>query len=76
MAKKKNWYYGFSRLIRIIIAIVPILSLIVHLLARLDAGKGLLHLVLVVVVCLVFGWNILWIVDIITTLVTDRILLT
>lgn len=73
---KKGWYYDLSWIVRVIIAIIPILSLVVHLLARLSATKGLLHLILLVLLHLILGWNILWIVDLITTLVLKRILLT
>lgn len=73
---KKGWYYDLSWIVRVIIAIVPILSLIVHLLARLSATKGLLHLILLIAVHVIFGWNILYIVDLITTLVIKKIFLT
>ena len=74
--KRRSWYYGLSWLVRVIIAIIPILSLIIHLLARIDSSKSLLNTVLIILIMIIFGWNIVYIVDIITTIVIRKILLT
>lgn len=73
---KKGWYYEFSWLVRIIISIIPIVSTVVHLLARLSGQSSLLTKVLLIVVHVIFGWNLFWLVDIITTIVIRRLLFT
>lgn len=69
MAKKSNDYFGLSRLVSIILAIIPITALICGVVTRIMEGKivaGLLRLLL--------GWNIIWIVDLILMIVNGSIL--
>ena len=69
MAKKSNDYFGLSRLVSIILAIIPITALICGVVTRIMEGKivaGLLRLLL----C----WNIIWIVDLILMIVNGSIL--
>ena len=69
MAKKSNDYFGLSRLVSIILAIIPITALICGVVTRIMEGKivaGLLRLLL--------GWNIVWIVDLILMIVNGSIL--
>ena len=70
MAKKSNDYFGLSRLVSIILAIIPITALICGVVTRIMEGKivaGLLRLLL--------GWNIIWIVDLILMIVNGSILI-
>ena len=76
MAKRKSGYYGLSWLMRVIISFIPFVSTVVHLLARLSASKSTLFSVLLIIFHLIFGWNVFWLIDIITTLVIRRIILT
>lgn len=67
MAKKSD-YFGLSRIISIILAIIPFTSWICGVLTRFSEGKivaGLLRLLL--------GWNIIWILDIIFMVLNGKI---
>lgn len=69
MAKKSNDYFGLSRLVSIILAIIPITALICGVVTRIMEGKivaGLLRILL--------GWNIIWIVDLVLMIVSGHIL--
>ena len=69
MAKKSNDYFGLSRLVSIILAIIPITALICGVVTRIMEGKivaGLLRLLL--------GWNIIWLVVLILMIVNGSIL--
>ena len=58
MAKKSD-YFGLSRLVSLILAIIPPTALFCGVVTRIAEGKivaGLLRLLL--------GWNIIWILDI------------
>ena len=69
MAKKSNDYFGLSRLVSIILAIIPITALICGVVTRIMEGKivaGLLRLLL--------GWNIIWLIDLILMIVNGSIL--
>lgn len=60
MAKKQKDYFGLEWIVSLILAIIPITSLVLGVLTRLQEKKyvaGILRLVL--------GWNIIWILDII-----------
>lgn len=66
---KKNDYFGLSRLVSIILAIIPITSCICGVLTRISEGKlvaGILRIVL--------GWNIIYILDIVLMLLNGKIL--
>lgn len=75
MAKTKGnaWYYNISRLLRIIIAIIPITAWIVHAIARITSGK-LLGLV-VGIICLFGVGLIVWVIDLITVLFMGKLFL-
>ena len=67
MARKSD-YFGLSRIISIILAIIPFTSWICGVLTRFSEGKivaGLLRLFL--------GWNIIWILDIIFMVLNGKI---
>ena len=68
MARKGD-YFGLGRIISIILAIIPITSWILGFIARFSEGKILAGLVR-----LIFGWNIIWILDIILMILSGSIL--
>lgn len=66
---KKNDYFGLSRLVSIILAIIPITAFICGAVTRIMEGKivaGLLRILL--------GWNIIWIVDLVLMIASGHIL--
>lgn len=71
MAKKKrsNDYFGIdSRVLNLILVIIPITSLICGVVTRIMEGKivaGLLRLLL--------GWNVIWILDIVFMVLNKKI---
>ena len=68
MAKKQKDYFGLEWIVSLILAIIPITSLVLGVLTRLQEKKyvaGILRLVL--------GWNIIWILDIIFMFKDQRI---
>lgn len=68
MARKGD-YFGLGRIISIILAIIPITSWILGFITRFSEGKILAGLVR-----LIFGWNIIWILDIILMILSGSIL--
>ena len=67
MAKKSD-YFGLSRLVSIILAIIPFTSWLCGVITRFSEGKivaGLLRLLL--------GWNIIWILDIVFMVLNGKI---
>lgn len=71
MAKKKSSkdYFGFGRLVSIILAIIPITALIFGAATRFSEGK-----ILAGILRIVLGWNIIWIIDLILMIVNGRIM--
>ncbi len=68
MAKRKSDYFGLNRVLSIILAIIPVTAWILGAATRFSEGKivaGLLRLI--------FGFNIVWIVDIIMMIVKKSI---
>ncbi|HAT83392.1 MAG TPA: hypothetical protein DEF02_01805 [Clostridiales bacterium] len=68
MAKRKSDYFGLSRIVSLILAIIPVTSWILGAVTRFSEGKivaGLLRLI--------FGFNIVWIVDLIMMIVNKSI---
>lgn len=66
-ARKKD-YFGLSRIVSIILAIIPVTAWILGAVTRFGEGKivaGLLRLI--------FGFNIVWIVDLILMIVKGSI---
>ena len=58
MAKRKSDYFGLGYIVSLILAIIPVTSWILGAITRFSEGKivaGLLRLV--------FGFNIVWLVD-------------
>ena len=69
MAKKKSDYFGLSYLVSVILAIIPVTSLICGFVTRLLEGK-----IVAAILRIIFGWNIIWIIDLILMIVSKHIL--
>ena len=68
MAKRKSDYFGLSYIASLILAIIPVTSWILGAITRFSEGKivaGLLRLI--------FGFNIVWIVDLVLMIVKKSI---
>ena len=68
MAKRKSDYFGLGYVVRLILAIIPVTSWILGAITRFSEGKivaGLLRLV--------FGFNIVWLVDLVLMIVKKSI---
>ena len=68
MAASKKDYFGLSRVVSIILAIIPFTSWLCGAITRITEGKivaGILRLIL--------GWNIVWIVDLVLMIVKGNI---
>ncbi len=60
MAKKQKDYFGLEWIVSLILAIIPITSLVLGILTRFQEGK-----IVAAILRLLLGWNIIWILDII-----------
>ena len=60
MAKKQKDYFGLEWIVSLILAIIPITSLVLGVLTRFQEKKYV-----AAIVRLLVGWNIIWILDII-----------
>lgn len=68
MAKSSKDYFGLGKIVSLILAIIPITSLVCGVVTRIKEGKivaGILRLLL--------GWNIIWILDIVFMILNGRI---
>ncbi len=68
MAKKSD-YFGLDYIVSLILAIIPFTSWLCGAITRIQEGKlvaGILRLV--------FGWNIIWICDLVLMIVSKHIL--
>lgn len=71
MAKRKGSskdYFGFEYLVSVILAIIPVTSLIFGFLTRLKEGK-----IVAALLRIVFGWNIIWILDLVFMVLNKKI---
>ena len=59
MAKKHD-YFGLGRVVSLILAIIPVTSWILGAVTRFQEKKWVAG-----IIRLVFGWNVIWILDII-----------
>lgn len=59
MAKQKD-YFGLDKVVSLILAIIPVTSLVCGVITRAKEGKWL-----AVILRIFTGWNIIWIADII-----------
>ncbi|MCI7564802.1 MAG: hypothetical protein MR555_05855 [Spirochaetia bacterium] len=69
MASKKKDYFGLGRLLSIILAIIPVTSLILGIVTRFQEKKYV-----AAILRLVLGWNIIWVLDLILMIFTGKIL--
>lgn len=67
MAKKGD-YFGLDRLVSLILAIIPVTSWICGAITRFQEGKLVAGLVR-----LIFGFNIVWILDLIFMIIDKKI---
>lgn len=68
MAQRKSDYFGLGYIVSLILAIIPVTSWILGAITRFSEGKivaGLLRLV--------FGFNIVWLVDLVLMIVKKSI---
>lgn len=68
MAKKSD-YFGLGYLVSVILAIIPVTSWICGALTRFQEGKIVAGLIR-----LIFGFNIVWIIDLILMIISKHIL--
>ncbi len=69
MAKKSSDYFGLGYIISVILAIIPVTSWVCGFITRFKEGK-----ILAGVIRLVFGFNIVWVCDLILMIVRKHIL--
>ena len=69
MAKKGKDYFGLGRLVSIILAIIPVTAWLLGWLTRFKEGK-----LVAGIIRLLFGWNIIWILDLILMILQGKIL--
>ena len=70
MAKKKSSkdYFGLPKVVSIILALIPVTALFCGAITRFMEGKIVAGLVRII-----FGWNIVWLVDFIMIVLRGRI---
>ena len=69
MAKKSKDYFGLSYVVSLILAIIPVTAWLCGAITRFQEGKIVAGLIR-----LIFGWNIIWILDIVFMILNQRIL--
>ena len=69
MAKKGGDYFGLSWIVSLILAIIPVTSWICGAITRFSEGKIVAGLIR-----LVFGFNIVWICDLVLMILKKHIL--
>ena len=67
MAKKSD-YFGLSWIVSVILAIIPVTSWICGAVTRFKEGK-----LVAGIIRLVFGWNIIYIIDLVLMIVSKHI---
>ncbi len=68
MARRKD-YFGLGRIVSIILAIIPITSMVCGAITRLGEGK-----IVAAILRVILGWNIIWICDLVLIILNGRIL--
>ncbi len=69
MAKKSSKdYFGLGRVVSLILAIIPVTAWLLGAFTRFSEGKFVAGLIR-----LIFGFNIVWIVDLVLMIVKGRI---
>ncbi|MBP5519744.1 MAG: hypothetical protein J6X84_04100 [Treponema sp.] len=69
MAKRQKDYFGLPWLISVILAIIPVTSWLLGAFTRFKEGKTLAGIIRL----FLFGWNVLWIIDILMVAFTGSI---
>lgn len=69
MANKKSDYFGLTYIVSVILAIIPITSGVCGIITRISDGK-----IVAAIVRIFFGFNIIWICDLILMIVSKHIL--
>jgi len=69
MANKKSDYFGLAYIVSVILAIIPITSWVCGIITRISDGK-----IVAAIVRIFFGFNIIWICDLILMIVSKHIL--
>lgn len=69
MAKTGKDYFGWNRILSIILAIIPVTALILGFVTRLTEGK-----IVAALLRILLGWNIIWIIDLVLMIVNGRIM--
>ena len=67
MAKKSD-YFGLSYIVSLILAIIPITSLVCGIITRFQEGK-----IVAAILRLLLGWNIIYILDLIFMITGKKI---
>ena len=67
MASKKD-YFGLSWIVSLILAIIPVTSLVLGVLTRFQEGKYV-----AAILRILLGWNVIWILDIVFIFLGQRI---
>lgn len=62
-------YFGWGRVLSIILAIIPVTAFILGFVTRLMEGK-----IVAAILRLFLGWNIIWLVDLVLMIVNGRIM--
>ncbi len=65
----KSDYFGLPYIVSVILAIIPVTSWVLGFITRFSDGK-----IVAGIIRLIFGWNIIWICDIILMIVSKHIL--
>lgn len=69
MAAKKGDYFGLSWIVSLVLAIIPFTSWICGAVTRITEGK-----IVAGILRLIFGWNIIWICDLVLMILNKSIL--
>ena len=69
MAKSKKDYFGLDYIVSVILAIIPVTSWICGAITRFQDGKIVAGLIRIF-----FGWNIIWLIDLILMITNKKIL--
>ena len=71
MAKKKSSsrdYFGLGYLVSVILAIIPVTSLVLGFLTRLKEGK-----IVAALLRIILGWNVIWLLDLVFMILNKKI---
>lgn len=69
MASSKSDYFGLSYIVSLILAIIPVTSWLCGAITRISDGK-----IVAGILRLIFGWNIIWICDLVLMIISKHIL--